>query len=98
MDNCEKCGELLFGRHHCEEFEVIAEDEKRHKIWAYDEEDALLKYAKWINGSYDYRLINGEATVELNNNKYIVSVETAIRYYVREIKEMEIENRGDEDE
>ena len=81
---CENCSKYLmsFENCSCKEFMVINEDLEEIKIWAYDEEDAAIKYAQ---GADDNDCCIDEI-VTINGNKYQLSCEPVINYYAEEIK------------
>jgi len=92
VERCEKCGRYNFsnGGCRCKRFTVV-HDYGDKEIWAVDEEEAALEYARYYNEeSGECSLMNDEIEVEViaesgDSKKFKVGAEPDIYYSADEV-------------
>lgn len=85
---CKKCGDYVFDGKECscKRFELEHDGET---FWQYGKHlnDALERYAKFYSESYDNYLIGDEIEVYMDGQKYILTADFTINYWVKECDE-----------
>ncbi len=87
MENCKKCGEIVYsGDCNCKKF-VVEEVESGECgiFFAVDEEAAALSYAKDYDQRYDHRLVGDEITLKVNGLLFVVEAEPDVHYSISKL-------------
>ena len=93
MNNyCDRCHEYIFGvlgaACSCQEFAVVCQEyDMKETVFAKEERDAALKFAKIFND--DNILTDEMILVSVGERQFSLYAETSIEYYCDEIKEGE---------
>ena len=94
MNNyCDRCHEYIFGvlgaACSCQEFAVVCQEyDMKETVFAKEERDAALKFAKIFNDD-NASLTDETILVNVGERKYLLYAESSIEYYCDEIKEGE---------
>ena len=81
-NRCPRCNDLVYGTRQCqcEPFEIIDQDGDEHTVYAFDEWNAALAWAKDSNEGNDYYLMEQSVDITVNGTVFCVSAEPDIHY------------------